>query len=155
MVQAGQNLNNYRIYAYAVVQADIYVYTCSSYNIMTLYVIHTQLNKGEKVTVESISLPQSLTMLIILCGVNDTLFSFGGRDHDDQPSSDVNRYNPDTKKWEPAGYMRNCRYSVIISPFVRESKNKVELFVVGGSTSASHSSACRIAETCEVGLSDD
>ena len=84
-------------------QADLYVYTGSSY----MYVVHTQLKEGEKVVVKSITLPLSLTLSKI-CSVNDTLFSFGGRDHDNQPSSDVNRYNPDTKKWEPAGYMRSC-----------------------------------------------
>ncbi len=35
-----------------------------------------------------------------LHAIKDTLFSFGGRDKDNQPTSDVLRYNPDTNTWE-------------------------------------------------------
>ena len=140
--------------SYAIVQADLCVYTGNN----KVYIVHTQLKEGVKVMVTDVSLPRSLTMSTI-CGVNDTLFSFGGRDLDDQPSSDINRYNPGTKKWEPAGYMRSCRFSVIISPFIRDSKNETEVFVVGGyfggTTTPNTLLTCRIAETCEVSSSDD
>ncbi len=50
-----------------------------------------------------------------LHAIKDTLFSFGGRDKDNQPTSDVLRYNPDTDTWESAGYMRSCRYNVAVA----------------------------------------
>lgn len=138
--------------SYAVVKADLYVCTGT-----VIYIVHTQLKEGDKVMVSNVCLPQSLTMLTI-CGVNDTVFSFGGKDRDNQPSSDVNRYNPATKKWEPAGYMRSCRFSVITSPFVRDSKDDVEVLVVGGylggTTTPDTLLTCCIAESCEVSTSD-
>lgn len=140
--------------SYAIVKANLCVYTGSN----KVYIVHTQLKEGVKVMVTDVNLPRSLTMSTI-CGVNDTLFSFGGRDIDNQPSSDIYRYNPDTKNWQPAGYMRSCRFSVIISPFIRDSKNETEVFVIGGyfggTTTPNTLLTCRIAETCEVSSSDD
>ena len=139
--------------SYAIVQADLYVCTGTD----KVYIVHTQLRTGLRVKVTDICLPQSLSMSTI-CGVNNTVFSFGGRDRDNQPSSDINRYNPTTKKWEPAGYMRSCRFSVIISPFIRDNKDDVEIFVVGGylGGTMTHNTllTCRITESCEVGTSD-
>ena len=139
--------------SYAIVQEDLYVCTGTD----KVYIVHTQLKEGVRVKVTDIRLPQSLSMSTI-CGVNNTVFSFGGRDRDNQPSSDINRYNPTTKKWEPAGYMRSCRFSVIISPFIRDNKDDVEIFVVGGylGGTMTHNTllTCRIAESCEVGTSD-
>ena len=47
--------------------------------------------------------------------IKNSLFSFGGRDKDNQPTSDVLRYNPDTDTWESAGYMRSCRYNATVA----------------------------------------
>ena len=68
-----------------------------------------------------------------ISSANDTVFSFGGMDEDGQLSSDVNRYNRATKEWEPAGYMRSCRYSVIVSSFHKDDENvDTGIIVVGG-----------------------
>ncbi len=66
-----------------------------------------------------------------LHAIYDELFSFGGRDKDNQPTSDVLRYNPDTDTWESAGYMRSCRYNVAVANI--EIGMKKEVFVLGGS----------------------
>ncbi len=66
-----------------------------------------------------------------LHAINNKLFSFGGRDEDNQPTSDVLRYNPDTDTWESAGYMRSCRYNVAVVNV--EIGTKKEVFVLGGS----------------------
>ncbi len=49
-----------------------------------------------------------------LCAIKDALFSFGGRDEDNQPTSDVLRYNPDTDTWESAGYMRFSQWPAMV-----------------------------------------
>ena len=143
--------NEFQI-SYAIVQTDLYV--CTSNN--NVYIVHTQQNAGEKVMVTNIHLPLSLTMSTI-CGVNNTLFSFGGKDRDNQPSSDVSRYNPATKEWESAGYMRSCRFSTMVTPFLRDSKDNLDVFVVGGylggTTCPYTLLTCRITESCEVGAS--
>ena len=69
--------------------------------------------------------------------VKDTLFAFGGRDEDSQPTSDVLRYNPDTDSWESAGYMRSARHSVTVVTVQQESDT--ELLVIGGSISSNFS----------------
>ena len=62
--------------------------------------------------------------------LKDTLLSFGGRDEDYQPTSDVLRYNPDTDTWESAGYMRSARYNVAVATVQQD--NTTEVYVLGG-----------------------
>ncbi len=62
--------------------------------------------------------------------LKDTLLSFGGRDEDYQPTSDVLRYNPDTDTWESAGYMRSARYNVAVVTVQQD--NTTEVYVLGG-----------------------
>ncbi|XP_064391794.1 uncharacterized protein LOC135339582 [Halichondria panicea] len=66
-----------------------------------------------------------------LHAINNELFSFGGRDENNQPTSDVLRYNPDTDTWESAGYLRSARYNVAVANV--EIDTKKEVFVLGGS----------------------
>ena len=68
--------------------------------------------------------------------VKDTLFAFGGRDKDNQPTSDVLRYNPDTDSWESAGYMRSARYNVAVATGWQDSTYNVH--VIGGSLGSSN-----------------
>ena len=142
--------DSHNLYSYAISQYRLYVN-----NGTAIYCIDTK-QPGEKLTVSTITLP-SLVMTSI-CFVNDTMFSFGGKDEDEQPSSDVNRYNSQTKMWEPAGYMRSCRYSTVVSPFLQD-KDDIGILVVGGILGKSlhqHSIIivpCQIAEVCEVGIS--
>ncbi len=69
-----------------------------------------------------------------LYGIKDTLFSLGGRDEDNQPTSDVLRYNPDTDTWESAGYMRSARYNVAVTTM---QDSTLDVLVVGGSFGSS------------------
>ena len=62
--------------------------------------------------------------------LKDTLLSFGGRDKDYQPTSDVLRYNPDTDTWECAGYMRSCRYNAAVATV--QQGTTTEVYVLGG-----------------------
>ncbi len=62
--------------------------------------------------------------------LKDTLLSFGGRDEDNQPTSDVLRYNPDTDTWESAGYMRSARYNVAVATVQQDTTT--EVYVLGG-----------------------
>lgn len=95
--------------SYALSDSNLYVNTSSG-----IYCIDTN-DKVEKIMVTEISLPPLNRFTI--CSANDVVFSFGGVDEDGQPSSDINRYNPATNEWEPAGYMRSCQYSVVVSSF--------------------------------------
>lgn len=86
------------------------------------------------------------------------MFPLGGADEDGQPSSDINRYNPATNEWEPAGYMHSCRYSVIVSPVFKNNKI-TNIIVIDGDFCKSKDSkaayvlqSCRITEICEVGV---
>ena len=63
--------------------------------------------------------------------VKDTLFAFGGRDEDNQPTSDLLRYNPDTDSWESAGYMRSARYNVAVVTVQQDGVYTIH--VLGGS----------------------
>ncbi len=65
-----------------------------------------------------------------LHAINNELFAFGGRDSDNQPTSDVLRYNPDTDTWESAGYMRSARYNVAVATVQQD--NTTEVYVLGG-----------------------
>ena len=90
-----------------------YMYVSNGANIYQLH-ISAEAIGGQQIEVTSIpSTP--LSAFTIAC-IENTLFSFGGRDTDDQPSSDVFRYNPDSKEWESIGYMRSARYHAIVTP---------------------------------------
>ena len=134
--------------SYAVVQLPLYVSTGTA-----VYCIDTQQGANSNLTVTQLCSP-SLHMSTI-CTVNDTIFSFGGKDEDDQPNSDVYRYNTTTKEWEPAGYMRSCRYSVTVSTFLKD-KDNTDIIVVGGILGENEDPkvtlTCRITEVCEVGV---
>ncbi len=89
--------------------------------------------------------PQPLLQSAIACAspmyagstlhaIKDTLFSFGGRDEDNQPASDVLRYNPDTDTWESAGYMRSARYNVAVATV---QDTTLDVVVLGGSLGSS------------------
>ncbi len=70
-----------------------------------------------------------------LHAIKDTLFSFGGRDKDNQPTSEVLQYNPDTDTWESAGYMRSARYNVAVAT-MNQAEN-LDVIVIGGSFGSS------------------
>ena len=63
--------------------------------------------------------------------VKGNLFAFGGREQDNQPSSDVLRYNPVSNSWESAGYMRSARYNVVVTTVQQD--NDLDVLVFGGS----------------------
>ena len=67
--------------------------------------------------------------------VKNSLFSFGGQDKDNQPTSDVLRYNPDTDTWESAGYMRSARYNA--SVVTMNQAENLDVIVLGGSFGSS------------------
>ena len=79
--------------------------------------------------------------------VDGTLFAFGGKDEDNQPSSDVHCYNSSSKAWEPAGYMHNARYGALVVP-VTENSN-THILAIGGIMGGKNSE-CRVMESCEV-----
>ncbi len=73
-----------------------------------------------------------------LYAIKNTLFSFGGRDRDNQPTSDVLRYNLDTDTWESASYMRSARYNVAVTTM---QDTTLDVFVLGGSFGSSQYTA--------------
>ena len=137
--------------SYAVLEPYLYVNINSG-----IYCVNTDQHTVNLLTVTSIPLPP--LAISTICGVNNTIFSFGGRDEDGQPSSDVFRYNLGTKEWEPAGYMRSSRYSITVSPFLRDEEN-TDIIAIGGTFGEDKDNnpptvlKCRIAEICEVSLS--
>ena len=124
--------------SYAISQSNLYVNIDGS----VIYCINNQN------VVSTIPLPP-LTKTTI-CSVKDNMFSFGGLDTETQPNSDVSRYNSDTNKWEPIGYMYSCRYSVTAVPFVQEESGVNSVFIVGGKFG--ESTECKITEICDVGV---
>ena len=138
--------------SFALLQPQLYVSTNSG-----IYCVNTeQQTYAEKLTVTSI--PSAPLAMSAICGVSNTIFSFGGMDDDGQPSSDIFRYNQGTKEWEPAGYMRSSRYSITVLPFLRDKEN-TDIIAVGGVFGEDKDNnpptvlKCRIAEICEVGFS--
>ena len=122
--------------------------------------MNTEQHTAKRLKVTSI--PSAPLAISTVCGVNNTIFSFGGMDEDGQPSSDVFRYNLGTKEWEPAGYMRSSRYSITVLPFFRDhSKENIDIIAVGGTFGEDKDKEpptvlkCRIAEICKVGFSCD
>ena len=85
-----------------------------------------------------------------ISAVDGTLFAFGGKDEENQPSSDVYRYNSSSEIWEPAGYMRNARYGAIVTP-VTQNKD-VSILVIGGYLGRVNDVwlCSRVMESCEV-----
>ena len=134
--------------SYAFVQSNMYVNT--GYGI---FCVDTS-DAADKIMVTDIDVHLPSLAKFTICGANDTMFSFGGKDEDGQPSSDVSRYNPATNEWEPAGYMHSCRYSVIVSPVFRDEDN-IDIVVVGGAFCERKEPPlivpCHIAEICEIG----
>ena len=136
--------------SYAFVQLNLYVSTGTA-----VYCIDTQAvdQYGSVVTVTTLCSP-SLRMSMI-CAVNNTVFSFGGKDEDNQPNSDVYRHNSAADEWEPAGYMRSSRYSVTVSTFPKD-KDNTDIIIIGGILGESEDPKVRVisrmAEICEVGV---
>ena len=125
--------------SYAISQSNLYVNMDGS----VVYSINAQN------VVSKIPLPSALTKTTIFA-VKDTMFSIGGQDMGKQPNSVVSRYNPDTKEWDPAGYMLSCRYSVSAVVFCQKRDNVEKVFVVGGKFV--ESTDCRITEVCDVDI---
>ena len=139
------------IISYALLLPHLYVSTGSG-----IYCVDTDQHTVELLTVTSI--PSTPLAMSTICGVSNTIFSFGGMDEDGQPSSDIFCYNQGTKEWEPAGYMHSSRYSITVSPFLRD-KESTDIIAVGGIFGEDKDNdpptvlKCRIAEICEVGFS--
>ena len=126
--------------SYAISQSNLYVNMDGS---VILYCINAQN------AVSKIPLPSALTKTTIFA-VRDTMFSFGGQDMGKQPNSVVSRYNPDTKEWDPDGYMLSCRYSVSAILLCQNRYNVEKVFVVGGKFV--ESADCRITEVCDIDI---
>ena len=78
--------------------------------------------------------------------VKDQLFAFGGMDKENQPTSDVQRYNTHTNSWEDAGYMRNARYDATVVTVQKDGIT--EVLVMGGQYSGPN--FCYKVEKCVV-----
>ena len=107
---------------------------------------------AEQIPVTEITqLPHSM---FTIASVEDTLFAFGGKDEDDQPTSDVYRYNSVAKVWEPAGYMRNARYRIIVTPVIQDDSGMTDVIAIGGclGTNGNVQVISRVTESCEVAI---
>ena len=129
-----QNLQNVIPISANIINANLYISTSKTMYRMEL------VNQRSKVTEEEIcpylpvvSLPPHTAST--LHAVKGNLFAFGGRDKDNQPSSDVLRYNSDSNTWESAGYMRSARYNVVVTTVQQD--NDLDVFVFGGSFGSS------------------
>ena len=133
-----------------------YMYVSNGTKIFQLHVSAEALKKDIQIKVTEIS-PTPLSSFTIAC-VDDTLFSFGGRDSDNQPSSDVFRYDPHSQKWEPAGYMRNARYLAIVVPVQDQGQGNegtTKIVVIGGclgETGLSSTLVSRVTEMCDISI---
>ena len=81
--------------------------------------------------------------------VRETLFAFGGRDVNHQPTSDVFQYNPTSDFWDDAGYMRIARYDVTVVT-VSQGDDHTEVLIMGGKGAGSGSSFSSNVERCIV-----
>lgn len=95
--------------------------------------------------------------MFTIASVEDTLFAFGGKDEDNQPTSDVYRYNPVSKLWEAAGYIRNARYRTTVTSVVQEDSGLTDVFVIGGCSGFVYGInnglvISRVTESCEVAI---
>ena len=93
-----------------------------------------KINKSSESDIESVEALKKIAVppykAFTLHVLKDTLLSFGGRNEDNQPTSDVLRYNPDTDTWENAGYMRSARYNVAVATVQQDTTT--EVYVLGG-----------------------
>ena len=108
-----------------------------------IYCINLQKPGAEIIPVVEITCLQLYRFTISV--VDSTLFAIGGKDEDNQPSSDVHRYTDSS--WEPAGYMRNARYAALVVPVTENSNTRI--LVIGGIMGGKNNE-CRIMESCEV-----
>ena len=58
-----------------------------------------------------------------LCAVGGCLFTFGGRDEDNQPFSSVYRFIEETNMWKEAGYMTTARYGAAMTIFEHKDED--------------------------------
>lgn len=150
-------LDNIRVptrISYATSQSNLYVCNGS-----IIYCINPTITCAvDQVEVSTVDVSSLGLTSVSICSVNETIFSFGGKDEDDQPTSSVYRYSSQTKEWEPAGYMRSCRFSATVTPYVPQdgTTDNTNIIVVGGEYGSVKDSTvlpCQIAEVCEVGVS--
>ncbi len=85
--------------------------------------------------------------------IKDTLFSFGGRDEDNQPTSDVLRYNKYTDTWDSAGYMRSSRYNAAVTTM--QQSDTTEVYVLGGELGSSKLPMQLKLNTCKESKKDE
>ena len=76
--------------------------------------------------------PMQCMHMYTIATVKDTVFAFGGKDVDNQPSSDVHRYNLASKTWEPVGYMRSARYGIIVTSAIQNDGSLTDIIAIGG-----------------------
>ena len=85
--------------------------------------------------------------------INGSLFSFGGKDQDNQPFATVYCYSPETNSWQVAGSMLSSRYGVAVSKVKREEGGS-DVYVIGGYLGESSQAkiGCRIIEYCSASV---
>ena len=129
--------------SYASLQGSMYVS-----NGQQVHCIDLRYPEAEIIPVVKIA--QIPLLQYTISSVDGTLFSFGGRDEENQPSSDIYHYNSCSETWEPAGYMRNARYGALVIP-VTENGDTTQVIVVGGCLGRNKERLCsRAVESCEV-----
>ena len=126
--------------SFAAMKDNIYVS-----NGTQIYSINLQNPGAETIPVEEI--PKLQLFHYTISAVDGTLFAFGGKDEDDQVSSDIHRYNSSSEIWEPAGYMRNAQYSALVTPVIENN-----VFVIGGILGRMNNECLHshVVESCEV-----
>ena len=108
------------------------------------------LRNPEAETIPVVEIARLPLLQYTISSVNGTLFAFGGKDEDNQPSSDIYRYNSCSEIWEPAGYMRSARYGALVIPVAENGDTQV--FVIGGNLGSTNKESLRsrVMESCEV-----
>lgn len=130
---------------FATVQG--YLFISNGFQIFSLNVMS---QSGKTIPVTEIALLPYC--MFTIASVQDTLFAFGGIDEDEQPTSDVYCYNSSSNVWEPAGYMRNARYGIIVTP-VQDETGVTDVIAIGGyfGRNGNVQVISRVTESCEVG----
>ena len=147
------DMYNRPVYKYHITFAAIQGYVFVSNGIQT-FSLNLISRSAEIIPVAEITqLPHSM---YTIASVENTLFAFGGRDEDNQPTSDVYRYNSAANIWEAAGYMRNARYGVTVTSVVQEDSGLIDVFAIGGCVGVLNNSTqsliSRVTESCEVAI---
>ena len=108
------------------------------------------LRNPEAETIPVVDIARLPLLQYTISSVDGTLFAFGGKDEDNQPSSDVYRYSPCSEVWEPAGYMRSARYSALVIPVTENGNTKI--VVIGGNLGWTNKECLHshVMESCEV-----